>query len=85
MNRFAEKFKFTLVGKFTNTLPKIKFIWKIIVNQAQLSRGVNITNFNLINVYIDLDNEFDYNTVWTTQNIIVEGKLIMIRKWTPTF
>ena len=60
MNRLSEKCKFTLVGKFTNPMPKIELIRRNFVIQPQLFGGVNIAHFNSIHVYIDLNNELDY-------------------------
>ncbi|KAG5586090.1 hypothetical protein H5410_046524, partial [Solanum commersonii] len=36
-------------------------------------------------VYIDLDNEFDYVTIWTKQRMSIEGQLMRIQAWTPDF
>lgn len=36
-------------------------------------------------MYIDLDNELDYITVLTKQRMSIEGQLLRIQLWTPTF
>ncbi|KAG5568617.1 hypothetical protein H5410_064368 [Solanum commersonii] len=60
--KLDESCKHTLVGKFTNTMPKIEIIRKSFTLQTQLTGGVKITHYNSRHVYIDLDNEFDYVT-----------------------
>ncbi|KAH0643561.1 hypothetical protein KY285_034325 [Solanum tuberosum] len=83
--KLAESCKHTLVGKFTNTMPKMELIRKSFTLQTQLTRGVKITHFNSRHVYIDLDNEFDYVTVCTKQIMNIEGQLMRIQTWTPDF
>ena len=50
-----------------------------------MSGGVKIAHFNSRNVYIDLDNELDYNMVWTKQRMTIAGQVMRIQAWTPTF
>ncbi|KAH0673690.1 hypothetical protein KY284_024777 [Solanum tuberosum] len=83
--KLAESCKHTLVGKFTNTMPKMELIRKSFTLQTQLTGGVKITHFNYRHVYIDLDNEFDYVTVWTKQRMNIKGQLMIIQTWTPDF
>ncbi|KAH0765155.1 hypothetical protein KY285_001026 [Solanum tuberosum] len=83
--KIAESCKHTLVGKFTNTMPKIEIIRNSFTIQTQLTGGVKITHYNSRHVYIGLDNEFDYVTVWTKQRISIEGQLMRIQAWTPKF
>ncbi|KAH0768928.1 hypothetical protein KY290_012909 [Solanum tuberosum] len=85
MNKLTVDCKYTLVGKFSNTMPKIELIRKSFILQTQLNGGVNIAHYNARHVFIDLDNELDYNTVWTQQRMTIEGKLMRIQAWTPTF
>ena len=49
--------KYTLVGKFKNTIPKMELVRKIVILQTQLTGSVKITHFNARHVNIDLDNE----------------------------
>ncbi|KAG5606070.1 hypothetical protein H5410_027562 [Solanum commersonii] len=58
---------------------------KSFIIQTQLSGGVKIAHYNSRHVYIDLDNELDYITVWTKQKMTIEGQLMRIQTWTPTF
>ncbi|KAH0697936.1 hypothetical protein KY289_015418 [Solanum tuberosum] len=83
--KLAEFCKYTLVGKFTNTMPKIEVIRKGFTIQTQLTGGVKISHYNSRHVYIDLDNEFDYVMVWTKQKMSIEGQIMRIQAWTPEF
>ncbi|WMV30175.1 hypothetical protein MTR67_023560 [Solanum verrucosum] len=47
--------------------------------------GVNVAHYNAKHVFIDLENELDYNTVWTQQRMTIEGKLMRIQAWNPNF
>lgn len=85
MMKLAARCKFTLIGKFSNTMPKVGLIRRSFILQTQLSGGVKIAHFNARYVYIDLDNELDYITVWTKQKMIIKGQLMRIQTWTPTF
>ncbi|XP_055801305.1 uncharacterized protein LOC129870518 [Solanum dulcamara] len=91
MVKLAARCKFTLVGKFSNTMPKIELIRRSFILQTQLcvcvwgGGGVKIAHFNAKHVYIDLDNEMDYITVWTKQGMTIEGQIMRIQTWTPTF
>ncbi|KAH0768842.1 hypothetical protein KY290_012823 [Solanum tuberosum] len=85
MNKLAVDCKYTLIGKFSTTMPKIELIRKSFILQTQLNGGVNIAHYNARHVFIDLENELDYNTVWTQQRMTIEGKLMRIQAWTPNF
>ncbi|KAG5580310.1 hypothetical protein H5410_050937 [Solanum commersonii] len=80
----AEKCKYTLIGKFTHTMPKVELIRKSFILQTQLSGGVMIAHYNARHAYIDLDNELDYNTVWTKQRMSIAGQLMRIQDRTPS-
>ncbi|KAH0716635.1 hypothetical protein KY285_012666 [Solanum tuberosum] len=85
MTKLAVDCKYTLIGKFSSTMPKMELIRKSFILQTQLTGGVNIAHYNARHVFIDLENELDYNTVWTQQRMTIEGKLMRIQTWTPTF
>ncbi|KAH0736216.1 hypothetical protein KY290_011893 [Solanum tuberosum] len=85
MNKLAVDCKYTLIGKFSTTMPKIELIRKSFILQTQLNGGVNIAHYNARHVFIDLENELDYNTVWTQQRMTIEGKLMRIQAWSPNF
>lgn len=85
MVKVAASYKYTLIGKFTNTMPKLELIRKSFILQTQLLVGVKIAHFNARHMYIDLDNELDYITVWTKQRMSIEGQLMRIQLWTPNF
>ncbi|TMW92689.1 hypothetical protein EJD97_012683 [Solanum chilense] len=83
--KLAEICKYTLVGKFTNTMPRMELVRKSFILQTQLMGGVKIKHFNSRHVYIDLDNELDYQTVWTKLKMNIEGQAMRIQAWTPDF
>ncbi|KAG5631527.1 hypothetical protein H5410_003244 [Solanum commersonii] len=85
MVNWADRCKYTLIGKFSNTMPKVELIRKSFITQTQLSGGVKIAHYNARHVYIDLDNDLDYITVWTKQRMTIEGQPMRIQTWTPTF
>lgn len=60
---------------------------KNFILQTQLfgGGGVKIVHFNSRHVYIDLDNELDYNMVWTKQRMTIVGQVMRIQAWTPSF
>ena len=57
--KLAEVCTYTLVRKFTYTMPKLELVRKSFILQTQLIESVKITHINAMHVYIDLDNEFD--------------------------
>ncbi|TMX05308.1 hypothetical protein EJD97_025000, partial [Solanum chilense] len=81
----ASTCKFTLIGKFIYAMPRVELIRKNFILQTQLSRGAMIAHFNSRHVYIDLDNELDYNMVWTKQRMTIAGQIMRIQAWTITF
>lgn len=78
MIKLANSCRFTLIGKFSITMPKVELIRKDFIVQTQLTGGVRIGHFNARHIYIDLDNGVDYITVWTKQKIYVEGQIMRI-------
>ncbi|KAH0740536.1 hypothetical protein KY290_033579 [Solanum tuberosum] len=85
MKDLAAACKYTLTGKFSYTMPKVELIRNNFILQTQLSSGVKIAHFNSRHVYIDLDNELDYNMVWTKQRMSIAGQVMRIQVWTPNF
>lgn len=77
--------KITLIGKFVNITPRVELIRKNFILQTQLPGGVKIAHFNSRPVYIDLDNELDYNMVWTKQRMTIVGQVMRIQAWTHNF
>lgn len=67
MGKLAARYKYTLVGKVSNTMPKFELIRRSFILQTQITGGVKIAHFNATHVYIDLDNEVDYIAFWTRQ------------------
>lgn len=66
-------------------MPKLELIRNNFINQTQLFGGVKIAHFNSRYVYIDLDNELDYVTVWTKQRIYIEEQPMTVHAGTPIF
>ncbi|WMV32827.1 hypothetical protein MTR67_026212 [Solanum verrucosum] len=85
MLKMPGRCKYTLVGKFSNAMPKIEVIRRSFMAQTQLTGGVKIVHFKSRNIYIDLDNEVDHISVWTKQRMFIAGHLMKLQVWTPTF
>ncbi|KAG5606116.1 hypothetical protein H5410_027608, partial [Solanum commersonii] len=85
MRDLAAICKYILIGKFSYTMPKVELIRNNFILQTQLSGGVKIVHFNSRHVYIDLDNELDYNMVWTKQRMSIARQVMRIQVWTPSF
>ncbi|OIT36808.1 hypothetical protein A4A49_60393, partial [Nicotiana attenuata] len=85
MVKFADICKFTVVGKFQHTMPRMEIIRKSFIAQTELRGGVKIVHFNARTVYIDLDNEYDHSTLWSEQNMYIQGQLMRIEAWNPIF
>lgn len=83
--KLAECFMYRVVGKFTKTMPKMELVRKSFIFQNQLIGSVKITHFNSRYVYIDLNNEFDCQTIWTKIRISIERQQMRIHAWTPDF
>ncbi|KAG5631355.1 hypothetical protein H5410_003072 [Solanum commersonii] len=79
MNTLIVNCKYTLIGKFSTTMQKVELMRKSFILQTQLHGGVNIAHYNARHVFIDLENELDYNTFWTQQRMTIEGKLMRIQ------
>lgn len=85
IGKLADSYMFTLIGKFTNTMPRMEVVRKRFIAQTQLTGGVKIAHFNSRHIYIDLDNKVDHLTLWTKQRMYIDGQLIRLQLWTPTF
>ncbi|KAK4736302.1 hypothetical protein R3W88_010563 [Solanum pinnatisectum] len=85
MQKMSGRCKYTLVGKFSNAMPKMEIIRKSFIAQTDLTGGVKIAHFNSRHIYIDLDNEADHISVWTKQKMYIAGHLMRLQVWTPTF
>ncbi|KAG5606122.1 hypothetical protein H5410_027614 [Solanum commersonii] len=79
------KCKYTLVGKFTNAMPKMEVIRRSFIVQTQLTGVVKIAHFNSRHIYIDLDNEADHISVWKKMRIFIVDHLMKLQVWTLTF
>ena len=71
MNTLTVDCKYTLVGKFSNTMTNMELIIMSSIQQTKISvcggggGGVHIAHYNSRHVFIDLKNELDYNRIWT--------------------
>lgn len=85
MVKLVDSNKFTLFGKFSSTMPKVYQIRKNFIFQSQLIGGVKIAHFSAGHVYIDLDSELDYISIWTKKKMYIVGQLMRIQAQNPTF
>lgn len=46
---------------------------------------MKIAHFKSRHIYIDLDNKADHITIWTKQRMFIDGQLMRLQLWTPTF
>lgn len=85
MGRLTDRCRFTLIGKFSRTRPRMEVIRQSFIAQTQLVGGVKIPHFNCRNIYIDLDNDADHITIWTKERMYIHGQMMRLQLWTPTF
>ncbi|KAH0682785.1 hypothetical protein KY285_022210 [Solanum tuberosum] len=77
--------RYTLVGKFTNSTPKMEVIKKSFVAQTHLIGTVNIAHYNSRHIYIDFDKQADHINVLTKQKMFITGHSMKIQMWNPEF
>lgn len=80
----ADACNYTLIRKFTNTMPEMEVLRKSFIVQTKLSGGVKIVHVNSRRIYIDFDNELYYNIIWTKQRTIIARQQLRIQAWTPS-
>lgn len=61
MHTLTVDWKYTLVRKISTTMPKMEFIRESFIQHTQLNKKFSTT----MHVFIELQNELDYNTLWT--------------------
>lgn len=83
--KVASRCKYTIIGMFSNPMPKMETIRKQFVLQTVLRGSVRLTHFNAIHLYIDLDDEYDHSTIWSEGRMYIEGQMIRLLLWRPTF
>lgn len=81
----AEDCKWTMVGKFTMGRPKIEAILAKFIEQTPLKGKVRIGAYDYRHVFIDFDNEIDFNTVYFQRFMGITGSLMRMFKWSPDF
>ncbi|OIS96896.1 hypothetical protein A4A49_01939 [Nicotiana attenuata] len=84
MVRFANRCKFTCVGKFSNIMPRMEVIKKSFIAQTKVRGGVKIAHFNARTVYIDLDNDSGAQNQ-PKQQMYIQGQMMKLEAWTPAF
>lgn len=65
--------RFTILGKFTNSMPKMEIIRKQFIVQTKLRGGVKLSYFNSRHLYIHLVNEGDQAIFWSKEEFIFKG------------
>lgn len=63
IGKLVDSCMFTLIGIFTNTMPRMEVVRKRFIAQTQLTGGVKIGHFNCRHIYIDQDNKADHLTI----------------------
>lgn len=74
--KLVARCKYTLIGKFSNTIPKIELIKKQFVLQIKLKGRVKLTYYNVRHIYINLENEYDHSAIWSKGKMYIKGKLM---------
>lgn len=81
----AEKFKFSLVGKFYRSRPCLELIRKWVSAKLRLVGEWSVTLLDRNHVLVKLDNEDDMLRIWPRSRWFVRGHLMKVFKWTPDF
>lgn len=81
----AEECKLTLVEKFTMGRPRIELIRSKFLEQTPLKGKVRIGAYDYRHVFIDFNNELDFNSVYFKRFMDIAGSLMRIFKWLPDF
>ncbi|KAG9451212.1 hypothetical protein H6P81_011177 [Aristolochia fimbriata] len=81
----AEKFKFCLVGKFSQWRPSLSQIRALVSRKWKLQGHCSVTLLDHRHVLIRLDSEEDMIHVWTRNRWVIGGHLMRVFKWFPTF
>ncbi|KAM3250118.1 hypothetical protein P3S67_022498 [Capsicum chacoense] len=66
-------------------MPKMEVIRRQFTLQTKLKGKVKLTHFNSRHLYIDMDNKYDHSTVLSKGKMYIQGQLMRIQLWTPTF
>lgn len=79
----AEECKYLIVGRFIRVRPQIEKIRSTFAEKIPLKGNPKIGVYDLHNIFIELYNKEDYNTVRFRRRIEVDGKEMWLTKWTP--
>ncbi|KAG9444337.1 hypothetical protein H6P81_015677 [Aristolochia fimbriata] len=81
----AEKFKFSLVGRFVHTRPKLSLVRNWVRNKWALKGKWCVTLLDPLHILVRLENDDDMLLVWTRQKWIIDGHLMKVFKWSLQF
>lgn len=86
-SRADQIFRFCLVGKFSasTVVPSLERVKEWAANEWQLEGGCSITMLDQTHVFMRFGNEGDMIRVWPRNRWYVDGNLMKVFKWTPTF
>ncbi|KAL2228171.1 UNVERIFIED_CONTAM: hypothetical protein Sindi_1796800 [Sesamum indicum] len=80
----ATQFRFALVGKFSHGAPSYSMLHKLIAG-TDIKNKFTVSMLNNRHVLISLSCEADYTRLWLRRIWYIQGYLMRIFKWTPTF
>lgn len=81
----ADECKFTIPGRFWKIRPQIEKIRPAIKETIPLRGTVKIGVYDNKNVFIDVYNEEDFNTIYCRHVIEIEGQPMWLTRWSPDF
>ncbi|KAL2235590.1 UNVERIFIED_CONTAM: hypothetical protein Sindi_1291200 [Sesamum indicum] len=80
----ASRLKFTLVGRFSHSLPNLNFL-RIRIIRLGLKGNVTVDRLNFKHVLIRLANEEDFARIWLRGEWTFDSFHMRVFKWTPNF
>lgn len=81
----AEDCKWTIIEKFTKGRPNMEEMRKLFISQFHLKGPVKIAYKDHKCIYIDFNNEDDYNHIYLKPYLVLGGHHMKILKWTTDF
>ncbi|KAG9444338.1 hypothetical protein H6P81_015678 [Aristolochia fimbriata] len=82
----AEKFKFCLVGEFTDqSRPKLSLVRKWVREKWALKGKWSLTLLDSSRILVRLENDDDMLLIWTRRKWIVQGHLMKVFRWSSNF
>ncbi|KAK6145950.1 hypothetical protein DH2020_019819 [Rehmannia glutinosa] len=83
-HKLAEKWNFTLVGKFSQGIPEVKYIRKLL-DSLKLKGTVNIHILNIKHVLLIFSHEEDFSKLWLHPLWHIESFIMRMFRWSPRF